>query len=52
MDEIIFGYRKLIDLILEEEQYATCCFEGDLLEKYKDVLRKEREKIEQQLEKF
>jgi len=50
VDEIVFGYRKLLDLISEEEQQAVCCIQGDLLEMYKNVLLKEREKIEQQIQ--
>lgn len=49
MEEIILEYRRLVEILSEEEQQAVRCFRGDLLEMYKRILTTEREKIEQQI---
>lgn len=49
MEQIVSEYRKLLNLIAEEEQQAALCLQGELLEVYRDILRKERERIERNL---
>lgn len=49
MEQIVSEYRKLLNLIAEEEQQAALCLQGELFEVYRDILRKERERIERNL---
>lgn len=49
MEEIISLYRRLIDQLDDEYANISHCFQGDLLSSYREILEKEREKIEAML---
>lgn len=46
MDQIISEYRKLLQLLTEEELLVAGYLQGELLGIYRDILKKEREIIE------
>ena len=49
MDQIVSEYRKLLNLLAEENQQAALCLQGELLEIYRNILMKEQDQIEQSL---
>lgn len=49
MEQIISEYRKLILLLEQESTHIEQCLQDDLLEKYREILRIEKEKIERML---
>lgn len=52
MDEVIYNYRKLLEKIDTEREIIDKSIEGDLLERYRRILVKERDDIEKNLRKL
>ena len=50
MDELIYYYQKLIQLLDEEDIKLQGYFEGDLSEMYRQILQKEKEVIQNNLQ--
>lgn len=49
MDEIISEYRKLLELLDEEKDKIARSMQGELMEIYREILQKEREKVEKNM---
>lgn len=49
MEELIRRYRELLRLLEEDEQKISLCLQGELLEKYRAILAKERQLVEDRL---
>lgn len=49
MEEIISEYRRLLELLKDEEELISKSLQGDLLEIYRDILTKEEDEIERYL---
>lgn len=49
MEEIISEYRRLLELLKEEEVLISRSLQGELLEIYRDILTREEEEIERYL---
>ena len=43
--ELLYYYRKLISLYDQECIEVACCFKGELLDSYREVLKKERSEV-------
>lgn len=52
MDEVIYNYRKLLEKIDTEREIIDKSIEGDLLERYRRILVKERDDIEKNFRKL
>ena len=52
MDDLIFEYKRLLRLLEEDEERIALSLQGDFLEKYRFILKKEKEMIETQIRKL
>lgn len=51
-DDLMFSYRKLISLIEEEKHVLPQCLQGELREKYSDLIEKEVAAVNSSLQKL
>ena len=49
MEEVIAGYRRLLQLLEEERESACRCMDGDYLQAYLAVIKQEEENLEREL---
>ena len=49
MENLVSSYQRLLQLLEEENNEIVLCMEGELLEKYRRVLQKEKEEIEKNI---
>lgn len=52
MEDTVAYYKKLIQLLEEENDIVSLCLQGELLDLYRQILVKEKEAIETQLMKL
>ena len=52
MTEIIALYQRLLDQIENEKEKAAQCFQGDILDKYLDILAEEHRKVENNINRL
>lgn len=50
MEDVVLKYQKLICLLEEELESVGRCFQGDILETYRQILREERLKVQENLQ--
>jgi hypothetical protein len=46
IDECIIHYRRLHNLLIDDETEIACCFEGEILDAYRAVLKEEIQMME------
>ena len=49
MEELINYYNKLLSLLDKESEQISQCFQGELLVLYREILTKEKERIQSKL---
>jgi len=49
VDEVITGYRRLLQLLEEEKESAAQCMGGDYLQSYLKIIEREEENLRKEL---
>jgi hypothetical protein len=49
MEEVMAGYRRLLQLLEEERESARRCMDGDYLRAYLSVIEQEEENLKREL---
>lgn len=49
MNEIISAYQRLLSRIEDENEHIEKCIQGDILERYRELLNSEKERIKKML---